>query len=241
MDPITNPPAPDDQDGAATRPDLWPERVGSVTIEDLVGTPEWLDLLAELPAHDRLAKGLRFKVWDVTEGEGSFAGDFGNEVPTAAVLAQRFPKGGTFVVRASKRRATKGGGNLTEVRLTVAPRERSGRGLDSDAIVARVLDVALGRLTDAKPARDETSKALNEVKQFVGLAVQAMAPHLPKVVAILDRLSTDEGVADATTGGVVKVVKDSGLLASFGRWIDAKIAGSKPADAAAAPAGATSK
>lgn len=199
--------------------DLWPDAVAPVRIEDLVGTPEWLDELATLPVHQRVALGLSFKVHEVTHGSPVFRCDFGSEVPTAAVLAARFPRGGAFVVRASKRRASKGGGNLTEVRITVAPQDGAASG-STDPLVARVVEAALERMPGGAPKVDRRSDDAPPawLLAILGRARDAVAPWLPKVAAMVERFGGDEaGATDAA--GVVKVVKDSGLLEAVAKWI----------------------
>jgi hypothetical protein len=141
-------------------PDVWGTSQ-PLTLADLAGTSDWLDVLADLHTHARKALGLRFKVFDVNRGEPQLLGDWGSEVPTETRVLERYGTG-RYLVRATG----KGGGgkgrtnNLQEVRFAIAPpRGSAGSAPESGAMLDRLTDLLRETLRGERSALAAAPKA----------------------------------------------------------------------------------
>lgn len=115
--------------------DLIDADADNVELEDLVGTPAFLDVLDALPPTLRAKHGFTFAVYDATRGPLAYMpdSDWGSTVPTEAAIAERYGPG-LYRVRPSCRRRKRGGGNQQEITVRIAPsREPGGASAPSSA------------------------------------------------------------------------------------------------------------
>lgn len=201
--------------------DLWPDRA-PVALERLIGTPEWLDALSDLPAEELIAQGLRFKLYDTTFGEARYLADWETEVPTLRAVKDRH-SAGRYLVRASKRRVGRGGGNIAEVRFTIAGSAPTGERSAGGAMDLLREMIRAQRPPDAPAAarRADDGEAPAWFLGFISECRSLVEPHKAALVAALARLKEGgEGIEAATIKTIGDVLQGSGLLKAVANVVE---------------------
>ena len=92
------------------------------SLEELRGTPSFLDMLEELPQRVRDARGFKFKVYCTDRGPMGYLADsdWGTTPPTERAIAERYGPG-SYRVTCQVRRNRQGGGNLPDITIRILP------------------------------------------------------------------------------------------------------------------------